>query len=143
MGAIGPEGGCSRGADPFAAALMPAFLLAQPLLQRLPQLVPAQFVDLGAFFGVQMAFGHFPDPFFGDGGLCRFLCFHIKRWFKCFEIPSKNLIETVKVPLVFHQRCPGQIVKIIHRARGQILFQPFQQAEKFPKRHRDFCCAQF
>src|SRR4029077_6471313 len=39
--AVGAEGGGAAGADPLRAALVAAFLLFQPLLERLHQLVPA------------------------------------------------------------------------------------------------------
>src|SRR5690606_17217752 len=39
--AISAEGGCAGRADPFRTALMPAFLVFKPLLERFHQLVEA------------------------------------------------------------------------------------------------------
>src|SRR5579863_3092374 len=46
--AIGAEGRGPGRADPFRAALMAAFLLGEPLAQRLHQLLEAQGLQLGA-----------------------------------------------------------------------------------------------
>ena len=56
-------GRCPAGTDPFISALMPLFLLFEPLFQRIHQLVPATHLfDFGHFFGRQIFFGNRLQP---------------------------------------------------------------------------------
>src|SRR5438270_13677244 len=61
--AVGAERRGAGGADPFRAALMPAFLLLQPLLQGLHQLLPAaERFDLLLLFFTQRQLDLLEEP---------------------------------------------------------------------------------
>ena len=64
---ISAEGRGAGGADPFVAALVPALLFLEPLLQRLHDLFPRpERLDLLHLLRCEIKLGHLAQPFLGN-----------------------------------------------------------------------------
>jgi len=116
------------GPDPFAAALMATFLFFQPLFQRLHQLVKTtQRVNLGHFFGAEMLFRHFSQPFFG----------HINRvqhilhadLFQARKGRGKGAVEFVEIAFVFDHYGACQVVECVDIIGDQTRSHAFEKAQ--------------
>ena len=102
------EGRRAAGADPFAAALVPALLLLEPLLQRLHQLVPAaERLDLRHLLGREVPPGQLLQPVGGQ-----FLLQQVEGLLDALEVMREGLVETVEVLLVLDQRGTRKKVEI-------------------------------
>jgi hypothetical protein len=132
--AIGAEGRGAAGADPFRAALVPAFLFLEPLLQGFHQLVEAaQRLDQLLFLLGQVSFGQPAEPFLGDVGDVEGI--RAAQRLDALEDMSEDLVETVDMALVLHQRRAREVVESLDVIIDQTGLKPFQQRQIFPERN--------
>src|SRR5262249_51749002 len=75
-------------ADPFIAALVPALLLLEALLQRLHELVPAHGLDLLLLFLGEILLGELLQPLLGDLGLVH----RIEKAFEALEHGAEHAV---------------------------------------------------
>ena len=95
---------------------MALFLLFHALLQGFHELFPAAHgLDLGLLLLGQVQLRHLAQPFLRD-----VLAEQIGEVFQPLEDMAEDLIEPVQMPLVFHQRRAGKIVKV----RDRIIREP-------------------
>ena len=124
------------GADPFVAALMPAVLLVQTLLQRLHQLVePPKRLDLRLLLLGQVFLVQQPQPVLGDVSGQVLSC---PDRLDPLEDLAEDLIEPVVVLLVLDQHRPRQVVEVLDLCGRHALVHGFHQMEPFLHRYRDF-----
>src|SRR6202048_4872023 len=99
--AVGAERRSAGGADPFVAALVAAFLLAQPAAQYFQELVETSHgLDLALLFLREILFRGLAQPL-------RWNCVSLDRLghgCESFEYMAKDAVEFVQVALVFHKR---------------------------------------
>src|SRR5699024_7769599 len=97
--AIGAERRGAGRANPFAATLVAAVLLAQALAQRLHELVPAaQGLDAGLLLCAQFELGHALQPIVRNRGL-RILA----QLLDAFEVMREQLVEAIEFALILDQ----------------------------------------
>ena len=121
------------GADPLAAALMPALLFLQTLAQGLHELVPAHRLDLLLFFLGEIFLRELLQPF---GGNVRLL-HGVEQALQPLEHGAEHAIELVEIALVLYQRGPRQVIKILHRLFGEVGVERLHQRQIFAQGHRD------
>ena len=136
--ALGAERRGAGGADPLAAALVPALLLLQPLAQRLHELVPAHRLDLLLLFLGEVFFRELLQPF---GGNVRLL-HGVEQALQPLEHGAEHAVELVEIALVLHQRGARQIIEILHRLVGEVGVERLHQRQIFAQGHRDLRVAQ-
>ena len=128
-----PERRGARGADPFAATLMPLLLLRQPLAQCLEQLLPAaERLDAPLFLVAEQALRHCCQP------LRRQL--RLERREAALgpgEVLGEHTVEAIEMALVLDQRQARQVVEILGREKGHALPQPLQQHQQLGQRDRN------
>src|SRR6185437_13925987 len=108
MVAIGAEGRRAGGADPFAAALVPALLLGQALAQRLHQFLPAaECRDLRLLLVGEGLFRELPQPLLGD------LDTGLADRLDTLEVVAEDAVELVEIALVLHQRRAREVIELI------------------------------
>ena len=111
-----PERRRAARADPLAAAFVPALLLLEPLGEPLHQLVPAQCLDLRAFFLREMSLGQQLQPVFGQRFLQRLECL-----LDALEVLRERAVEPVEMFFVLDQRGAGQEIEIVHAETRDVL----------------------
>src|SRR6266704_2523662 len=130
--AVGAERGGARGADPLVAALVPAFLLFQPLFQRLHELFPAAHrFDHRLLFGRKVQLGLLEQPFE------RHVELDSGDRLDSLEVFAEGAVELVEILLVLHQRGARQIVELVDRGRDDALLHRLQERQPLLDRSRD------
>jgi hypothetical protein len=130
------EGRGAAGADPLVAALVAFLLLFETLLERFHELVPAHLLDLGFFFGGELALQRFLEPverhFLGEVG----------EHLHALEVGGEGAVELVVVLLVLDQRGAREIVEVVEAVRAvgvrphHVGLQRLEQREVFLDRDR-------
>jgi len=111
---------------------VPALLFGETLLQRLHQFVePAERLDLFLFFFGEEFVGQLLQPLGRDLGLQP----RLAHEFEALEGVAENAVELVEVALVLHQRRAGQVIEILHPARGEVGIHRLHQRQIFAQRH--------
>ena len=130
------EGRSTAGANPLVAARVTLFLLFQALAQGLEQLVPtAESLRLGALLFCKKPLGHHLQPF--SRNLCDDL---LKYALGTREMLCEHAIETIKMPLILHERQPGKPIELFGGTISDPRFQSLQQREQLGDRHRNARC---
>ena len=114
---------------------MAALLVAQPIAQRLHQLLePAERRDLGLFLGGEEFFGLFFQPVCGQ--VHRFEHLRDAHRLKPAERLGEGTIEPVDMALVLHHGGAGEVIEPFHvighepRAHGLQKGEVFAQADR-------------
>ena len=122
--AVGAERTGSAGPDPFLAALVPALLFLQALLERLQQLVePAHRFDALAVLLGQVAQEFLLQPFLGD------LAADVEDAFDALEVRAEREVEAVEVLLVLDEGEARQRVEVVERQRHHALVERLDQRQ--------------
>ncbi len=119
------KGRRAAGADPFVAALVPALLLGQPLLERRHDLVPrSERLDLGHLFGGQISLGHLAQPFLGDrsSGVAQVGDDALEHF-------GEDLVEAVELPLVVNEHGAREIIELLGFLRDHFGIDRFEQQQ--------------
>ncbi len=136
--AVSAERRGAGGADPFAAALMPALLLGQPLPQGLHQFLPAaERLDLLFLRLGQKPLSEPFQPGLGEFGL------GVRQGLDALEAMPEHPVEAVEMPLVFDQRGAREKIEFLDVEHGDAPFHRLHQGEVLAQRDRHFCLAQF
>ena len=128
--AVSPERRGAAGADPFRSALVTPFLLGEPLLQRLHDLVPrAERFDLGHLLGRQVKLGDAPQPFLGDLG---------SKIFAAGDRAAEHLaeypVEAVDLALVVNEGGARQIIELLGLGGDDVGIERFEQQQMLLQR---------
>ncbi len=108
---------------------MAVLLLGQALFEGFHQLVPAEFLQPGAF-GVGQVLLHRPaQPLFGDQHV------HPRQRLDPFEVFPESAVKLVEVGFVLDQDSPRQDVEVIETVLDDVLLQRFEQGEEFLDRY--------
>ena len=123
----------AAGADPFAAALVPALLLREPLFQRLHDLFPgAERLDLGHLLGGEIELGDRLQPFLRDRRLLGAVA-----GLDPLEDLGEDLVEPVEQPLVLHEDGAGEIVELLRRRPDHLGVERLEQHQMLLHRGRN------
>ena len=60
-----------------------------------------------------------------------------------FEVGAEGAIKLVKMPLVFHQDGPRQVIEFVHVGEHDVMLERVDQIEQLAHRHRHLGRAHF
>ena len=125
--AVGAERGGAAGSHPLAPPLVPLLLFFNAFFQCLQQLVQsAEGLDLLLFLFAQEALRQLAQPFLGD-----FSVQFLQRIGRTLEMGGEGPVELVEMALILYQADSGQVIKVLHAAKDQVLLQSLKQGQKF------------
>ena len=118
---------------------MPAFLLFEPLLQRLHELFPAaERFDQLLLFIRQVILRELFQPLFGNQRRRA-----LRQIGDASEVRAEHAVEFVVVRLVLDKARARQIVEIVDAPANHALVERFEQRQEFPDRNRQAALFEF
>src|SRR5690606_33432260 len=122
--AVGAEGRGAARADPLVAALVPALLLLEALLERLHELLPAaERLDLLFLLLGQVELDLLQQPLERDGRL------HAGHALDALPELGEGAVELVEVRLVLHQRRAGEVIELVDRRPDHLAVHRLEERE--------------